>query len=240
MFRLFSNRYTGPGEGEKRRDRERPRTSGNQAMGGPEQGSRLYFADVTNPRSNYVCDAGFCELNRMSYVVNILLNAHYPNQHQTFLNPTPSCLNVDVLLHFSTAGYAPVTVITFLDKLKSEEDKGKAFDMASRLIGSSSERTFFISNYTHGSNDTSMTMERTALDILDFSLLSAERFIRIKKQREKNQMEREIAAGGNFLGGGSSRPLFLPFVFTTIFFVKEQLSGVVTKLFEIFFNRISH
>ena len=95
-----------------------------------------------------------------------------------------------------------MTVITFLDKLKSDEDKSKAFDMASRLIGSSSERTFFISNYTHGSNDTSMTVERTALDILDFSLLSAERFIRIKKQREKNQMEREIAAGGNFLGGG--------------------------------------
>ena len=63
MFRLFSNRYTGPGEGEKRRDRERPQTSKNRAIGGLEQGSRRYFADVTNLRSNYVSDAGFCELN---------------------------------------------------------------------------------------------------------------------------------------------------------------------------------
>ena len=62
MFRLFSNRHTGPGEGEKRRDRERPRTSDNQATGGPEQGFWRCFADVTNPRSNYVCDAGFCKL----------------------------------------------------------------------------------------------------------------------------------------------------------------------------------
>ena len=147
---------------------------------------------------------------------------------------------MNVFLHFYSIGYAPVTVITYLDTLRDEEDKSNAFDMASWAIGSSSERTFFISNYTHTSSDTSLTVERTALDILDFALLSAERFIRIKKQREKNQMEREIAAGGKFLGGGSSRPLFLPFVFTTIFFVKEQLSSVVTKLFEIFFNRISH
>ena len=109
-----------------------------------------------------------------------------------------------------------MTVITYLDKLRDEEDKSNAFDMASWAIGSSSERTFFISNYTHTSSDTSMTVERTALDILDFALLSAERFIRIKKQREKNQRERETAAGGNFLGSGSSRHFFLPFVFTTV------------------------
>ena len=40
-----------------------------------------------------------------------------------------------------------------------------------------------------------LTVERTALDVLDFALLSAERFIQIRKQKEKNQMERELAGG---------------------------------------------
>ena len=124
---------------------------------------------------------------------------------------------LNVFLHFYSIGYAPVTVITYLDKLKDDEDKSNAFDMASWAIGSSSERTFFISNYMHFNSDRCLTVDRTALDVLDFSLLSAERFIRIKKQQEKNQMEREIAAAGNFFGGGSSRHFFLPFVFTTIF-----------------------
>ena len=92
-----------------------------------------------------------------------------------------------------------MTVITYLDMLKDEEDKNNAFDMASWATGSSSERTFFIANYTYENNQKSSAVERTALDILDFALLSAERFIRITKQREKNQMEREIAAGGNVL-----------------------------------------
>lgn len=110
--------------------------------------------------------------------------------------------------HFREDGYAPVTVITYLDKLRDDEDKSNAFDMASWAIGSSSERTFFISNYTHTSSDTSLTVERTALDILDFALLSAERFIRIKKQREKNQREREIAAGGASRGAETVEQFF--------------------------------
>ena len=46
-------------------------------------------------------------------------------------------------------GYAPVTVITCLDELESEEDKEEAFEQASWANGSSSERTYFIANYTH-------------------------------------------------------------------------------------------
>ena len=68
--------------------------------------------------------------------------------------------------------------------------------MASRAIGSAIDRTFFIANYTHEKDEKSFVVERTALDILDFALLSAERFIRIKKQREKNQMQREVATAG--------------------------------------------
>ena len=97
-------------------------------------------------------------------------------------------------------GYAPVTVITCLDELKSKEDKEEAFEQASWATGSSSERTHFIANYTNEAPKQSLEVDRAALDILDSALLSAEGFIQIRKQREKNRMEREAMAGGNIFG----------------------------------------
>lgn len=102
--------------------------------------------------------------------------------------------------HFREDGYAPVTVITYLDKLKTDEDKEDAFEQASWATGSSSERTYFIANYLHANDKKSDVVDRAALDILDSVLLSAERFIRIRKQREKNKMEREAMAGGATTG----------------------------------------
>ena len=90
-----------------------------------------------------------------------------------------------------------MTVITYLDKLKTKDDKDEAFDQASWATGSSSERTYFIANYIHDATEQSFEVDRAALDILDSALLSAERFIQIRKQREKNQLEREAAAGGD-------------------------------------------
>ena len=90
-----------------------------------------------------------------------------------------------------------MTVITCLDTLKSQDDKENAFDQASRATGSSRDRTYFIANYTHDAPKQSLEVDRAALDILDSALLSAERFIQIRKQREKNQMEREATAAGN-------------------------------------------
>ena len=90
-----------------------------------------------------------------------------------------------------------MTVITYLDKLNDKEEKDEAFDQASWATGSSSEKTYFIANYTHANEKRSDTVDRAALDILDSVLLSAERFIRIRKQREKNKMERDVVAGGN-------------------------------------------
>ena len=90
-----------------------------------------------------------------------------------------------------------MTVITYLDELKDKKDKDEAFDQASWATGSSSERTYFIANYVHVDTEQSFEVDRTALDILDSVLLSAESFIRISKQREKKRMEREAAAGGN-------------------------------------------
>ncbi len=90
-----------------------------------------------------------------------------------------------------------MTVITYLDRLRTEEDKEKALNRARLTTGGPGERTYFIKNYTHNDNKTSFAVEQTALDILDSALFSAERFIRIRKQREKNQLEREAMAGGN-------------------------------------------
>ena len=96
-----------------------------------------------------------------------------------------------------STGIYPVTVITFLDMLKTEDLKKKASDEAGLATGGPGGRTYFITNYTHENNKTSFAVERTALDILDSALISAESFIRIRKQRERNQMEREAMAGGN-------------------------------------------
>ena len=90
-----------------------------------------------------------------------------------------------------------MTVITCLDTLNSEEEKEEAFEQASWATGSSSERTYFIANYTHDAPKQSLQVDRAALDILDSALLSAEGFIKIRRQREKNRMEREAMAGGN-------------------------------------------
>lgn len=92
-----------------------------------------------------------------------------------------------------------MTVITYLDMLKTEEDKSKAFDKASEAIGGPGERTHFITNYTHANDKPSFDVEQTALDILDSALLSAESFIRIRKQQEKNQLERAVMAEGMVL-----------------------------------------
>ena len=75
--------------------------------------------------------------------------------------------------------------------LKAEEVKKKASEEAGLATDGPGGRTYFITNYTHENNKTSFAVERTALDILDSALISAESFIRIRKQQERNQMERE-------------------------------------------------
>ena len=94
-----------------------------------------------------------------------------------------------------------MTVITHLDQLKEKEYKKEVFEQASWATGSSRERTYFIANYLRSDSEQSFEVDQVALDILDSALISAESFIRIRKQREKNQMERDAAAGGNIFFG---------------------------------------
>ena len=90
-----------------------------------------------------------------------------------------------------------MTVITYLDKLKDKEDKDEAFDQAIKATGSSSNSTYFIANYAEDAVEQSLEVDRVARDILDSALISAEKFIQVRKQREKNRMEREAMARGN-------------------------------------------
>lgn len=99
----------------------------------------------------------------------------------------------------SIPGHAPVTVITCLDKLKTEEDQRHACYLAAGVTGGPGGRTHLISNYTKENNCRSLAVERAALDILESALISAESFIRVHKQKEKNQIEREIMASGTKL-----------------------------------------
>ncbi|XP_058956292.2 uncharacterized protein [Pocillopora verrucosa] len=140
---------------------------------------------------------GVLPLSRCAHAVVFVVKANDPRLKDGKYKETLKKIRE----HFRKDGYAPVTVITYLDKLKDKEDKDEAFDQASWATGSSSEKTYFIANYTHAKAKQSDAVDRAALDILDSVLLSAERFIRIRKQREKNKMEREIVAGGPSLSG---------------------------------------
>nr|XP_058956333.1 uncharacterized protein LOC131783583 [Pocillopora verrucosa] len=110
--------------------------------------------------------------------------------------------------HFQRNGHAPVTVITCLDKLKTEEDQRDACYLAARVTGGPGERTHLISNYTKENNCRSLAVERSALDILESALISAESFIRVHKQKEKNQIEREIMASEPKSGADSVERFF--------------------------------
>lgn len=98
-------------------------------------------------------------------------------------------------------GYAPVTALTFLDKLTAEEKETDAtYKMAQRTTGSSRQTTFFITNYTTRKHDkTSCEVDRAAFDILDSALVSAERFIQFRMQREQNQLEKGVVVEGSTL-----------------------------------------
>lgn len=87
-------------------------------------------------------------------------------------------------------GYVPVSAITFLDKPTLKE-KDAAFKMAQRTIGSSNQTTFFVTNYTTREHDRRSEVDWAALNVLDSALVSAERFIQFRRQREKETMAAE-------------------------------------------------
>ncbi|EDO45222.1 predicted protein [Nematostella vectensis] len=84
--------------------------------------------------------------------------------------------------HLRFEGHAPVTVITCEDKVKSTKERETAFQEASAATGSPRDRTYFITNYTYENKDKELqATEKMALNIVDTVLMSAERFVKIKK-----------------------------------------------------------
>jgi len=92
-------------------------------------------------------------------------------------------------------GIAPITVVTHRDKLKNEEKCKDALDEASAATGSSTSHTFFVWNYTKENKERNPEIEKMAFDILHYALMTAERAVKIMKQKEKNKQEDEMMKG---------------------------------------------
>ena len=97
-----------------------------------------------------------------------------------------------MLFFVSPKGIAPITVVTHRDTLKTEEDCKDALDEASAATGSSTSHTFFVWNYTKDNNKRNPEIEKMAFDILHYALMTAERAVKIMKQKEKNKQEDEM------------------------------------------------
>jgi len=89
-------------------------------------------------------------------------------------------------------GIAPITVVTHRDTLESEEECKDALDEASAATGSSTSHTFFVWNYTKDNKERKPEIEKMAFDILHYALMTAERAVKIMKQKEKNKQEDEM------------------------------------------------
>ena len=106
----------------------------------------------------------------------------------SFHNPLP----IYSFLFAPTKGIAPITVVTHRDKLRTEEDCENALYEASAATGSSPSHTFFVSNYCKDNIACNPETERMTFDILHYALLTAERAVKIMKQKQRNEEEDEM------------------------------------------------
>ena len=105
------------------------------------------------------------------------------------------------LIHFKyfyfrfTKGIAPVTVVTYRDTLVTEEDCKDALEEASAATGSSTSHTFFVWNYTRENRERNPEIEKMVFDILECVLTTAERAVKIMKEKEKKEKLRKEGQG---------------------------------------------
>ena len=90
-------------------------------------------------------------------------------------------------LFFHTLGVAPITAVTHRDKLESKEECDNALRQASAATGSSSDHTFFVHNYTRDNSKRNPETERMIFDILHCALLTAEKAVKVMKQRKMEE-----------------------------------------------------
>ena len=107
----------------------------------------------------------------------------------SFHNPLPI---YSFVFFASTKGIAPITVVTHRDTLTTEEDCENALYEASAATGSSPSHTFFVSNYCKDNSKRNPETERMTFDILHYALLTAERAVKIMKQKQRNEEEDEM------------------------------------------------
>ena len=84
-----------------------------------------------------------------------------------------------------TLGITPITVVTHHDKLKSQEECENALRQAL-------DHTFFIRNYTKDNSKRNPETERMIFDILHCALLTAEKAVKVMKQREMEEDEKVL------------------------------------------------
>ena len=92
----------------------------------------------------------------------------------------------------SKKGIAPITVVTHRDTLETEEECKNALYEASAATGSSPSHTFFVANYTKKNSERNPDTERMTFNILHYALLTAERAVKIMKQKQRNKEEDEM------------------------------------------------
>ena len=93
---------------------------------------------------------------------------------------------------FPLKGIAPITVVTHRDILYTEEQCENALFEASAASGSSRSHTFFVANYTKDRPKRDPETERMIFDILHSALLTAERTVKIMKQKIKDEEEDDM------------------------------------------------
>ena len=105
----------------------------------------------------------------------------------------PNISNISILFTSHIRNHpAPITVVTHHDKLKSQEECENALRQASAATGSSSEHTFFVRNYTKDNSKRNPETECMIFDILHCALLTAEKAVKVMKQREMEEDEKAL------------------------------------------------
>ena len=102
-----------------------------------------------------------------------------------------TCLTLAFFL-LPTLGITPITVVTHHDKLKSQEECENALHQASAATGSSLDHTFFIRNYTKDNSKRNPETECMIFDILHCALLTAEKAVKVMKQRKMEEDEKAL------------------------------------------------
>merc|ERR1712137_1196050 len=86
-------------------------------------------------------------------------------------------------------GMTPITLVTHCDLIPADNIKG-ALDNASAATGSPSNMVFPIANYLPSHTEPDPNIEKQALDVIHASLVSAERYLKLKAIREETKANR--------------------------------------------------